>query len=44
MDRKLKTDHTAPKSIDDYIAVFSPEVRPILEKIRVTIRKAAPDA
>lgn len=39
----MKTDHTAPKSIDDCIAVFSPEVRPILEKIRVTIRKAAPD-
>jgi uncharacterized protein YdhG (YjbR/CyaY superfamily) len=40
----MKADHKAPKSIDDYIALFSPEVQSILEKIRVTIRKAAPDA
>jgi uncharacterized protein YdhG (YjbR/CyaY superfamily) len=40
----LKVDHMAPKNIDDYIAAFSPEVQSILEKIRVTIRKAAPDA
>ena len=35
---------TGPASIDDYIAAFSPEVRAILEKIRETICKAAPDA
>jgi uncharacterized protein YdhG (YjbR/CyaY superfamily) len=40
----LKADHTAPTTIDEYIAAFSPEVRSILEKIRVTIKKAAPDA
>jgi uncharacterized protein YdhG (YjbR/CyaY superfamily) len=33
-----------PKSIDEYIASFSPEVQAILEKIRLTIRNAAPDA
>jgi uncharacterized protein YdhG (YjbR/CyaY superfamily) len=33
-----------PKSIDEYIALFSPEVQAILEKIRVTISKAAPEA
>ena len=32
------------KTIDSYIAAFSPEVRAILEKIRFTIRKAAPAA
>jgi uncharacterized protein YdhG (YjbR/CyaY superfamily) len=35
---------SAPKNIDEYIASFSPEVQAILEKIRLTIRKAAPDA
>jgi uncharacterized protein YdhG (YjbR/CyaY superfamily) len=34
----------APKTIDDYIAEFSPEVQSILERMRATIRKAAPDA
>jgi uncharacterized protein YdhG (YjbR/CyaY superfamily) len=33
-----------PTNIDDYIAPFAPEVRAILERIRSTIRKAAPDA
>jgi len=40
----LKTDHPPPKSIDEYIAQCSPEVRPILEKIRAIVRKAAPKA
>jgi uncharacterized protein YdhG (YjbR/CyaY superfamily) len=31
-------------SIDEYIAAAAPDVRPILEKIRTTIRKAAPGA
>jgi uncharacterized protein YdhG (YjbR/CyaY superfamily) len=35
---------TAAKTIDEYIAAFAPEVRKILEKIRQTIRKVAPDA
>jgi uncharacterized protein YdhG (YjbR/CyaY superfamily) len=33
-----------PNNIDEYIASFSPEVQAILEKIRLTIRNAAPDA
>ncbi len=38
-------DHrAAPRSIDEYIASFSPGVQAILEKIRLTIRQAAPDA
>ena len=37
-------DRSAPGNIDEYIAAFSPEVQSILEKIRLTIRKAAPEA
>jgi uncharacterized protein YdhG (YjbR/CyaY superfamily) len=40
----MPTVRAAPKSIDKYIASFSPEVQAILEKIRLTIRNAAPDA
>src|SRR5262245_42104969 len=35
---------TAPETIDEYIAAFPPNVRAILEKIRLTIREAAPRA
>jgi uncharacterized protein YdhG (YjbR/CyaY superfamily) len=34
----------APRNIDEYIAGFPDDVQTILEKIRTTIRKAAPDA
>ena len=40
----MKTDQRAPKNIDEYIAGFPPDVQEILERIRLTIRKAAPDA
>ncbi|MGE5264850.1 MAG: iron chaperone [Acidobacteriota bacterium] len=40
----MKTDRTTPKSIDAYIAGYPPDVQTILEKIRLTVRKAAPDA
>jgi len=40
----MKTDPTVPKDIDEYIAGFPKEVRELLEKIRTTIREAAPDA
>jgi uncharacterized protein YdhG (YjbR/CyaY superfamily) len=40
----MKTNQTAPKTIDAYIAGFPPDVQEILEKIRLTIRKAAPGA
>jgi uncharacterized protein YdhG (YjbR/CyaY superfamily) len=33
-----------PGNIDEYIALFSPAVQAILEKIRLTIRQAAPEA
>lgn len=34
----------APTTIDEYIADFPASVQPHLEKVRATIRKAAPDA
>jgi uncharacterized protein YdhG (YjbR/CyaY superfamily) len=40
----MKTSKTAPKDIDAYIAGFPTDVQQILEKIRKTIRKAAPEA
>jgi len=40
----MKPDHTAPTTIDEYIAGFPLDVQAILEKIRATIRKAAPGA
>lgn len=33
-----------PSDVDEYIAAYPPEVRERLEKVRKTIRKAAPDA
>ena len=40
----MNTDQTLPTTIDEYIAGFLPDVQEILEKIRLTIRAAAPDA
>ena len=40
----MRADQAAPKNIDEYIAGFSHDVQEILEKIRLTIRRAAPDA
>ena len=40
----MKTKQKGPKTIDEYIAGFPKDVQEILEKIRMTIRKAAPDA
>jgi uncharacterized protein YdhG (YjbR/CyaY superfamily) len=40
----MKTDQTNPTTIDDYIAGYPPDVRVILQKLRATIRKAAPAA
>lgn len=34
----------APKNIDEYIAGFAEDVQAILQKIRLTIREAAPEA
>jgi uncharacterized protein YdhG (YjbR/CyaY superfamily) len=41
---KMRTNQTPPKDIDEYIAGFPNDVQEILEEIRMTIRKAAPDA
>lgn len=40
----VRAKRRGPKNIDEYIAGFPPEVQVILEKIRMTIRRAAPDA
>lgn len=40
----MGASRTAPKDIDEYITRFSDDVRETLEKVRTTIRKAAPDA
>jgi uncharacterized protein YdhG (YjbR/CyaY superfamily) len=40
----MRTDRSAPKTIDEYIAGFPRDVQEILEKIRRTIREAAPEA
>lgn len=40
----MKAEQTGPKTIDEYIAGFPPDVQQILQKIRMTIREAAPDA
>jgi uncharacterized protein YdhG (YjbR/CyaY superfamily) len=40
----MKGKQVPPKTIDDYVARFPDDVQEILEKIRTTIRKAAPAA
>ncbi len=40
----MRVDQTTPASIDEYIAGFPPDIQAILEKIRATIRQAAPEA
>ena len=40
----MKPAQTAPTTIDEYIADFPPDVQEILQKVRATIRKAAPGA
>jgi len=40
----MTTRQTTPKDIDEYIARFPEDIQEILEKIRKTIREAAPEA
>jgi uncharacterized protein YdhG (YjbR/CyaY superfamily) len=40
----MKTKQNAPQNIDEYIAGFPNDIQKILQKIRMTIRKAAPSA
>ena len=40
----MTAEKVTPKTIDEYIANFPKDVQEVLEKIRMTIRKTAPDA
>ena len=40
----MKTDRASPKCIDEFIAGYPRDVQVILQQIRTTITKAAPDA
>jgi uncharacterized protein YdhG (YjbR/CyaY superfamily) len=40
----MPTRPAAPETIDAYIATFRPEVRDLLNRVRRTIRNAAPEA
>jgi uncharacterized protein YdhG (YjbR/CyaY superfamily) len=40
----MTTSRAAPENIDEYIAGFSPEVQATLQRIRLKISEAAPDA
>ena len=40
----MKAQQARPRNIDEYIAAFPKDVQKILQKVRVTIRKAAPAA
>ena len=40
----MRTNPTVPKDIDEYIAGFPEDVQKLLQKLRMTIREAAPDA
>jgi uncharacterized protein YdhG (YjbR/CyaY superfamily) len=41
---EMKADSAVPKNIDEYIASFPDDIQERLQKIRMTIREAAPDA
>lgn len=40
----MKTNPPSPKNMDEYIAGFPTETQKVLQKIRMTIKKAAPEA
>ncbi len=40
----MATRRPTPRTVDEYIAAFSPEVQAILQKMRRVVRGAAPDA
>lgn len=40
----MKTKSEVPKNIDEYISACSPDAQEILQKMRATISKTAPDA
>ena len=41
---QMKADQAPPQNISAYIAAAAPKAKPILRKIRDTVRDAAPDA
>ncbi len=43
-EKIMRTERVVARDIDEYIGHFPNDVREILEKIRITIRKAAPRA
>jgi uncharacterized protein YdhG (YjbR/CyaY superfamily) len=40
----METSKSSPKDIDDYIAGFPQDIQAILQKIRQTVKRAAPEA
>jgi uncharacterized protein YdhG (YjbR/CyaY superfamily) len=40
----MTTNQTAPNNMDEYIANFPKDIQVVLEKLRATIREAAPNA
>ena len=40
----MATSRSTPANVDDYIAKFSPEVQAVLQQVRRSVRRAAPDA
>ena len=40
----MRTDRPQAENIDDYIADFPPDIQKILQRVRTTVRRAAPQA
>ncbi|HXA19755.1 MAG TPA: DUF1801 domain-containing protein [Thermoanaerobaculia bacterium] len=40
----MASGRLTPRNVDEYISSFSPEIQAVLEKVRATVRKAAPMA
>jgi hypothetical protein len=40
----MPAKRVTPTTFEDYIAAFSPNIRAVLKKIRITISHAAPEA
>jgi uncharacterized protein YdhG (YjbR/CyaY superfamily) len=40
----MESNRTVPKTVDEYIEGFSPEVQAILRRVRQVVREAAPQA
>ncbi len=43
-ESKILADRVKPKTVDEYIALFSPEDQAVLEQIRSALREALPDS